>query len=201
MRGDKLIFLEKHALKAKTIFDRLQSDSRPKIIVVIGGGPGTGKSEIVYLTQELLLKTGVRSFSISLDDYYILPPEKRKDRKLADIGPAEIDWARVGSICRSFLGDKTTRLQEFDRFNQKFHSLRVKLDPPVLFIDGLYALYLKTITSLPCLGIYLEGTPLSTYQFRRLRGKENVDELTRKLIVLREFKEAKALKQLADVIL
>ena len=154
--NESLLFLKEHEEKAEKIISLI--DTYPTSLSVFGVS-GTGKSEVSWWISRKLYKKGISSHMVSLDRYYQTKvSERNKVRKETSvIGHLEMDWKRINA--------------EFWWF--------AKGGADVLIFDGLYAGYIERAD----LKICLDGDGDSTYEFRKLRGKENPDSDWRKYVV------------------
>jgi len=203
MIGDKILTNRNDYRKAKKILKHILN--RRRIVITVGGGSGTHKSELMEALQELLYEKNRLSLGISLDDYYRIHfnyrNEERKARGLKSVGPKEIDWGLIKNIINNFKKGKTIHMQVVNKYTNSF--MLQKIDSrgiDYLIIEGLYANYLKKI-GLSDIAVHLEGSPEDTLKFRLRRKKENEEDIFRKKIVEKEYKEVLKLKKYADIIL
>ncbi len=177
--NESLHFKEEHKFKAQWIKDEYRNEKWEKgnLIITIGGGPGTGKSEIAWWLARKLYRIGVCSHILSLDRFYKIPVcDRNKKRRITKIiGYKEMDWRRINKeIC-------------------EFRNNLVK----ILIVEGLYSGYIKDVD----LKVHLEGSMQDTYDFRKIRGKENPDSTWRKYVIRREYKSIEKIKDNANLII
>jgi uridine kinase len=209
MIGDRLIFESQHFDKSKTIIKHL-SEIYPKLnlpekfIITIGGTSGTGKTEISILLQEQLFEeSGIRSYVISLDDYYrtswLSRREKRIKKGIKSVGMKEINWSKVYNMIESYVSPvhKYFKVQRIHKYINDIEECKVKRKSiDALIIEGLYANYIEDSD----LAVYLEGSYKNTEKFRIKRNKEVRDNF-RLEILKKEQEEVKKTKVLSDLII
>ncbi len=169
---DKLVFKNEHYDKAWEIYSYLSTKlTFTHKQVGIFGCPGSGKSEISFILKEMVAKTGHACKIFHLDSYYKVPSEDRDAQRKLDgiIGVDEINWA--------MLLRNTT-----NNFNAHFK---------LIIVEGLYAAHTSTNHFL----VYVKGNEASTREFRIERGKENVEDEFRKVIIKKEIEEVEALRE------
>lgn len=207
MRGDKKIFLPIHYTKTDYILNIIATyinsvaDSN-NLVICLAGESGTGKTEIASLIQESIYKNLKKTTKvIHLDDYYKTHWGKREESRLKKgiscVGSKEISWVKLNKVVSRFRAkDKQNMVKQIHMFTNTIEYSIVdcrKLD--VVIIEGLYALYTKDYD----IGIYLEGTKKETYNFRKMRSKENPDNSFRKLVLTKESKQIKKSQSNADI--
>jgi len=203
MIGDKILTNRNDYRRAKKILKHILD--KHKIIITIGGGSGTRKTELMEALQELLYKKNKLSLGISLDDMYKIHfnfrNEERKAKGLKSVGIKEIDWSLVKNIIHRFKKGKKIYSQVINKYTNSIMLQEIDgrgID--YLIIEGLYANYLKKL-KLSDFAIHLEGTPKDTLKFRLRRKKEDEKDEFRKKVVEKEYKEVLKLKKYADYIL
>ena len=172
MHNDTFLFLKEHKVKATHIVDHFVERAIEKTpitydgIICIYGCSGTGKSEIAWNVSRILYKRGICSHIINLDRFYKIEAKDRNAwRKENDyVGHKEMDWDRVNA--------------EINRWTSHCYK--------VLIFEGLYASHISGMR------FFIEGTPESTKEFKKLRGKENEDDEWRKEVVRREYEDIMA---------
>ena len=191
MIGDKWVFTNRQKVIASRIAKKLIDMPTPEnglYTISIGGGSGTGKTEIARITQERLIADGIKSLVISLDDYYVVRPEDRNESRLRlgveCVGLDEIFWEKLYRIIEAFKGRMAFSLDEYNRFSRAYQQILFPIDKiDVLIIEGLYA---NNINS--DLNIHLDANPDLTFDFRQKRAKEcEVNDFRRK-VVEQEYK-------------
>jgi uridine kinase len=201
MIGDPLIIAESDYVRAQNIFDK----SKDNNIVLIGGGSGTKKSECAYAFQKILYDKKKSSFVVSLDDYYVthatIRNENRKKQGIDSVGLSEMDWHNLERIYEDFRDAKEIHFKRVHRFLDTVeYNVIDSEEIDFLIIEGLYANYLRKSYS-DNLSVYLEGNPVQTLEFRKLRGKENENDPFRERVVQKEYNVVVQLKRYADLIL
>jgi uridine kinase len=201
MIGDPLIISEEDYVRAKKAFEHIQDNN----IILVGGGSGTKKSEFSYALQRTLYDKKKSSFVVSLDDYYVthatIRTENRKKQGIDSVGISEIDWHSLERIYEDFRDAKEIHFKRVHRFLDTVeHNVIDGEEIDFLIIEGLYANYLRKSYS-DNLSVYLEGNPVQTLEFRKLRGKENENDPFRERVVQKEYNVVVQLKRYADLIL
>ena len=202
MIGDLLHVEQHHIEKAEFIVDKIMKHYHGKpMIISIGGGSGTGKTEI---TQEVHKKmyndSKYKLFSISNDDYYLTPPEERNKKREENniIGHKELNWNKINKLSEAFKNQSTAYIQEYHLYSNKFLHTEFNFSGvDWLIFEGLYAGFLKGVD----LYFYLDANYLQTYRFRKTRGKEDPDDNFRKRVLKIEGDEIRKTKDKADYII
>lgn len=213
MKGDIILFKPIHREKAEKLVEAISNkinrlyednniDSIKKLIIGMGGGAGTGKTEISYLLRELLYREGYRVQLIQLDDYYYTDFSERnnirKEKGINSVGIHEIDWELLNGIIQEYLCEELEEV-ESPIVNKFTNSTEILSWNPnnvdILMIEGLYALNIECSD----LKIYLEGSISETKDFRLERKKEEQNAF-RDEILVKEYSEVKKLKNNADII-
>ena len=169
---DNIIIQQQHKDKAKYIFKHIKN----KEIISIGGGSGTGKTEVALCLQDLFLKRKKKYQVISEDNFYNTHWRNRnRVRKLRGIiGLQEIAWEELETVIGVY-----RRLPCYDG----------------VIVEGLYTNYIHGKD----IGIFLEGTIKQTDKFRRLRKKEFQTKFRQQVLQV-EYKELNRTKALADIV-
>ena len=202
MVGDKLVFTYRQRLIARKIYESVMANEYSSIIC-IGGGSGTGKTEVSVIFQEMLFKQNLTSVKLSLDDYYYLEPNVRNERRankgISSVGINEINWDRVNSIKEAFSKHTGFTQQEYNKYlgNNQVNLYENSVDNPVnyLVIEGLYANYIKGDCN-----FYLDANPDMTLEWRMKRGKECETNEFRQRVVIKEYEEARSTLNNVDVV-
>lgn len=204
MIGDRLIFQDIHYRKAKTILPKvIAAFYHNRFVLCIGGGSGTGKTELAsLLQQDLWEQHKLRAKVVHLDDYYkTLWLERNKIRKqkgMKSVGLKEIDWKKVKKVVSVFKSKNkylyTQKIHKYTNSIEESKSDNRCID--ILIIDGLYANYLKEKSY----GVYLEGSIKDTDKFRKVRGKE-IQNAFRYKVLRKELRDGQLTKKYADLII
>lgn len=207
--GDIVIVRKDDYKKARYVLPYLLEEEmvNGKKLLLIGGHPGTGKTELQYALRYLLHEKGLLVQDISLDDYFKVLPENRttsrKKKGISSVGHREIDWVAVKDHVHGFYTTGGAEKYEYNIFTKQIELKTYDPDSlDVLIVEGLYALYLKKyFKGNRTLGLHIEATLNQTYKFRKKRDKENPDDKFRKIIVKKESEEVNRLKKYADIII
>ena len=70
----------------------------------------------------------------------------------------------------------------------------------LLIFEGIYSGYMRKF-DLGDLSVYLDASPSDTFEFRKIRKKENEEDSFRKEIVAKEHRVIVQLKKYADLII
>jgi len=205
MIGDPVFIKERHINNAKKINSKLPRGGDTKLIIVIFGPSGTGKTETCLCLQKELASRGKTSLPISLDDHYLILPSERSqwrmEKGINHVGVDEIDWEDVRRICYDFKKERDIKYKRTHKYCPEIeHGEISSKHIDYLIIEGLYGGWLKRF-NYGDLFVYLEGTPQQTLDFRKMRGKENEDDDFRKQIVQKECNVICQLKRYADEVM
>ena len=214
MVGDTLIFEDSQKLKVKKIlpfilkkWELTKYKNTRKIIITIGGRSGTSKTEIAHLIQKSLWETDkIRVKKLHLDNYYLTPFQSRNEirekRGIKSVGIKEINWYKLKQIIKTFKSNH--RKLYVQQIHKYLDSVEYIIAPnkniDILIIEGIFATYLRKF-KLSDLAIHLEGDDQQTYEFRKLRGKEDSDNLFRKHVLKKEAKDCERIKKYADILI
>ena len=161
------MFLPEHRTKAGLIVD-LFLENRVRSgyygVLNICGISGTGKTEIASDVHRELYLHGISSHIVNMDKFYRVNADVRNTwrKKTKTIGHEEMDWNKIEK-----------ELMIFDNN-----------DIQVLIFEGLYAGYVEGGIT-----FYIEGNIESTDEFRKLRGKEDEEDLWRQHVVAMEYSD------------
>ena len=196
MLGDKILFKDYHYKQASDVIDKVEENkNKKKIVCLIGGGAGTGKTETSILVQKTLYRYNFPSLLISLDDYYNTHWKERdtirKEKGIDSVGVSEIWWNVLEKTIKNYRWSNTLELLRVNKYSGLMETITTPSSVKLLIIEGLYAGYLKDKADI----FYnIEGSPKDTYEFRRERGKEDPDDIWRKQIIQKEYEEVERLK-------
>ena len=214
MVGDTLIFTDSQKIKVKKIipfilkkWHQTKNKKIRKIIITIGGQSGTSKTEIAHLIQKSLWETDkIRVKKLHLDNYYLTPFQTRdkirQKRGIKSVGVKEINWYKLKQICKTFKSNH--RKLYVQQIHKYLDSVEYIISPnraiDILLTEGIFSSYLRKF-KLSDFAIHLEGNDKQTYEFRKLRGKEDPDNLFRKHVLKKEAKDCEKLKKYADILI
>lgn len=202
MLGDKVIVQDIHRAKARLILPKVLKfqEKNNRFILAIAGQSGTGKTEIGSVLQELLFDYNIRVKCLHIDDYYLTHWESRNKQrqKTGVIGKEEINWKKLNKVIRDFKANKkklyVQRIHKYLNSIEHCISSGRKID--VLLIEGLYAGYCNADFK-----VYLDGQISDTYDFRKLRMKENPDNAFRQKVLEKESACVCQSKNLCDLVI
>jgi uridine kinase len=198
MLNDVVTIEKKHTNAAKTLFDRVMRDLKPKFIVAISGEVGTGKCEIAHELGRKLIESGLSVKLLHMDNYYHIPPlerqEWRKMNGLDKIGYDEYDWNTVNLNIDDFRMNHKSVMPVVDLFTQKVDQLHTDFKGiEILIIEGLYSIRINQSD----LRVFIELTYEDTWEEQETTHKEILDDF-RMEVLKHEHKAVQSLKKLAD---
>lgn len=212
MVGDTLIFLESQNKKVEQIiptilkkYKTIKKRKIKKMVVTISGKSGTSKTEITHLIQKALWEFNkIRVKKLHLDNYYLTPfqtrDEIRKKRGIKSVGIKEINWYKLKQIIKTFRSNH--RKLYVQQIHKYLDSVEYIISPnrqiDILVVEGIFATNLRK-HKLADIAIHLEGNDKQTYEFRKLRMKENPDDIFRQHVLKKEAKDCEKLKKFADI--
>ena len=174
MFNESLLFKEEHEVKAKKIMENLPEARQ---VICIAGISGSGKSEVAWWLARKLYRKNITSHIINLDRFYKVKVDDRTEHRIKTgvIGWQEMDWLKIN--------------QEVVNFHSCYDSF------DYLIVEGLYGGYVNS----GCFKVFLDAE--DTYEFRKLRGKENPDDNFRKFVLYQENYSVLKKKDEADLII
>ena len=202
MLNDLITVTPLHENAAKLILDRIleiRKDSpKDKMIVTISGEVGSGKSTVSVVLARILKRQAIRAKIIDLDDYYKIPPLKRREWRLKNginsIGYDEYDWARVKQNIKDFKENKTSAMPCVDLITGYVDELKTNFEGvDMLIINGLYSLKIEEAD----FKVFIELTYDETRDAQRYSQKENIDAY-RLQVLQREHEVVQSLKSNAE---
>jgi len=203
MIGDIVNIGEVHIKKAEFILPEIVGIfyKGTKLVVVVSGVSGTGKTEVTALLQRWLFERyRIRAKIIHLDDYYRSDFHSRNEvrRETGIIGKEEIDWKKLNRIINNFKSnEKKLYIQRIHRYLDSIeYTICLTKNIDIILVEGLYANYLEGKD----FGIYLDGNISDTYEFRKERAKENPDDEFRQYVLEKEYNCVVQSKRYANLI-
>jgi len=202
MLNDLITVTPRHENAAKLILDRIleiRKDSpKNKMIVTISGEVGSGKSTVSVVLARILKRQAIRSKIIDLDDYYKIPPLKRREWRLKNginsIGYDEYDWSRVKQNIGDFKENKTSSMPCVDLITGYVDELKTNFEGvDMLIINGLYSLKIEEAD----FKVFIELTYDETRDAQKYSQKENIDAY-RLQVLQREHEVVQSLKSNAE---
>lgn len=195
MIGDPILIDEHDKSFAQRFLNYIRIDSSyPHSIITIGGPSGSHKTEKAHALLRELNKSGFKVKVITQDDLYRISPLNRQSYReyhgIDCVGVDELDWNLVNCICQDYRMGFPVWMPRYDTCAEHFEWVNwASGDVDFLIIEGIYANFLKPrLDVTPRFSIFLNLTPEQTYQFRKIRAKENPDNAFRKAVVQKEYK-------------
>lgn len=190
-----------HVDAAFTILGKLLPilESKEKVIVAVSGEVASGKSPVSLCLGRQLKPKGYKAKLIDLDDFYRIPPLKRRkwreENGMEKVGIEEIDWALLNRVIKNFKESDFSRYPDVDLLTDKvdYHETDFK-EISVLIIHGLYSMHINHSD----LRVFMEMTWPETMDKQRESMKEVIDDFRLK-VLKREQEVVKDLKQNADM--
>ena len=142
MPGDKIEIGESHIAKARTIFPALVDNIKKcatknpahRVTVCVCGGSGVGKSEIASILSYMLSSAGIKSYTLSGDNYpHRIPMYNDAERLhvfreggmrgLADAGISDKDvFAKISELQKAEDDANEAHLSEYDWFKHYLNA-------------------------------------------------------------------------------
>ena len=198
MLNDLITITPRHENAARLILDKIleQQAEQPKdkSIITISGEVGSGKSTISIVLGRMLKKHKIRSKIIDLDDYYKIPPLKRREWRLKhgldSIGYEEYDWDKLERNISDFYKNEKSLMPCVDLITGYVDKLTTDFSGiDILIVNGLYSLKIENAD----LKVFIEQTYDETRDAQRYSQKENLDAY-RLDVLKREHEVVKSLK-------
>jgi uridine kinase len=207
MNGDKLIIREDFRRVAKEIVTLLLEDIRQKktrYTISIAGESGSGKSVTGLALADELLKYGIRSVVLSLDDYFVLPPRSNDEKRRMDpgwLGPhVEVHMDVLDQNLKDAIQGKTEITKPLVDYNaNRIGEETIDLVGINLIIaEGTYTSLLKNVDTR--IFITRDWTDTLDDRYKRNRGNEAGDPFIEGVLAV-EHKIIAGQKQLADILI
>ena len=200
MLGDILLVTQKHKKIAALIVDYSLKLKKKKLTIAIGGESGSGKSEVGHMIGKYFKVMGTLAKILHTDDYYLLPPIKRKiwrqKEGISKIGVSEYDWAKIDNTISKFRNNEECVMPCIDLLTDQVDQLHTNFNGiEVLILEGLYSL--KADTDIRA---FIDLTYHDTKEVQISRGKEPQTGF-RLEVLKREHIVVQSLKPLANIII
>lgn len=200
MLGDILLVTDKHKKIAALIVDFSLKLKKKKLTIAVGGESGSGKSEVAHMIGKYFKVRGVLAKILHTDDYYLLPPLKRriwrKKEGVEKIGFSEYDWVKIDNTISKFKENKKCIMPCIDLLTDQVDQLHTDFNGiEVLILDGLFSL--KANVDIRC---FIDLTYHETKEAQIIRGKEPQTGF-RLEVLEREHEVVQSLKPLANIII
>lgn len=205
MFGDKIIIKKDHEAVARCLADMLEKDinkTAGRYVVTVAGESGSGKTGIAHETVSNLNAKGIKTILIQQDDYFIHPPktnQKLRREGRTEIGLSEVNVALLQDHVIKFRDPLTTRLRKpLVIYEEDLIETEVVPCEGVraMVVEGTYVSLLDGANK----KIFLTKTHKRTLANRLLRGREEVDAFTKKILDI-EHRIISRHKKMADIII
>jgi len=200
MLGDILLVTGKHKKIATLIVEYSLKLKKKKLTIAVGGESGSGKSEVAHMIGKYFKARGVLAKILHTDDYYLLPPLKRriwrKKEGVKKIGLSEYDWTKIDNTISKFRDNKECIMPCIDLLTDQVDQLHTNFNGiGVLVLDGLYSI--KADVDIRA---FIDLTYHDTKEAQIIRGKEPQTGF-RLEVLKREHEVVQSLKPLANIII
>jgi uridine kinase len=194
MQNDRITVTPKHIEAANVVVDAIIGTIGTKYIIAIGGEVGSGKSTLAFAIAHRLRKENIKSKIIDLDDFYTIPPDRRKawrrEHGIERVGPGEYDWELINRVIGDFQQGMETIMPSVDLITGQVDRIHTSFEGiPMAIFNGLYATMLWQAD----FKVFLELTYRETLEAQLFGQKEEMTNF-RKQILEREHKMVQALK-------
>lgn len=187
MIGDEIIIKEEYHQTAKILIPpiilKLQNSGKNKIVVIVGGESGSGKSVTAICLKIQLSLIGINACIFHQDDYFIYPPKEN-----AIIRKKDIHWVGINEVNIDLLeqhiqkfrqGEKHISKPVIDYKLDKIFSESINFESStILIVEGTYAMLLDNADYY----IFIEKNYLETLDQRKNRGRDIVDEYSNTIL-------------------
>ncbi len=214
MPGDKVEIGESHIMKAGVIFPRLielmkeeAAKGKEKIVICVCGGSGVGKSEIASILSYYLTNAGIKSYTLSGDNYPRRIPMHNDAERLRVYeeqgreglekylgSDLEIDFSEIEKIALDFKeGKDVIALKRMGRKEDEIWYDDVDFsDTDVLVIEWTHGNSdnYKGVD----IPILLNSTPKETLEHRRSRNRDGATDSPFTMMVL-EIEQGQIMRQ------
>lgn len=137
MPGDKVEIGEGHIAKANVIFplllEEIKKGNKEKVVICVCGGSGVGKSEIASLLSFYLSDIGVKSYTLSGDNY---------PHRIPKYNDAERLHVFRESAIRGMIGEGEFSAERFAKIHE-YQVAGTDADPGHVCVDAWYESYLR----------------------------------------------------------
>ena len=166
--GDRL-----SRLLASMVIDRLVLPQSRRVVMVVAGESGSGKSTTATALGRELGYAGIPAVVIHQDDYFIRPPRTNHEYRLVDlgnVGPHEVNLGLLQSHVDAFLaGESGVEAPAVDYPGNRFVTRRLDFSgAAALIVEGTYVFRLRGVD----VRIFLDATYEDTRERRRARNRD-----------------------------
>jgi len=198
MQGDILFINDKHIKAAEFIFEKIESQRKPKYMIAISGEVESGKSEIAHLIGRKFRDKNIRTKVLNMDNFYKIPPEERrawrKKHGVEKIGPLEYDWVVIDKVLNDFINDRQSEIPFADLITRRIDTLITDFKGvDILILNGLYSILTKGTD----FRIFIEVPYTKTMDKQRESGNEELDQWRQKVLE-QEHKVVQSIRHEAD---
>jgi uridine kinase len=186
MIGDNIIIEEEFHETAKTLLPfilKLKESGKNKIVVIVAGESGSGKSVTAICLKIQLGFSNVNASILHQDDYFKYPPKENALKRKQDIG-----WVGTGEVRIDLLeehinkfqfGEKQITKPIIDYKSDTVLSENINYESSdVLIVEGTYTMLIQNADYY----IFIEKNYLETLEQRKTRGRDIVDEYSNKIL-------------------
>jgi uridine kinase len=187
MIGDKINLLPEYFVTAKAIVEKIDPKifEKDKIIFLIGGESGSGKSVLTTCLLNELKNINIKSQIIQLDDYFKLPPKTNHKARLENISRVGLEEVNMEKL-QNNLNEFKNSFQKIEkpisdyRKNTLSNECLDMSHTKVLLVEGTYSLYLEGGD----FRIFIDRNFIDTRPSRIQRGREEVTEFSERVLFL-----------------
>jgi uridine kinase len=148
-----------------------------KIVVVICGESGSGKTVTAHCLQHVLEQEGVYSALLHMDDYFFLPPQSNHENRLKsleNVGYHEVNLDLIDAHIAAFKNG----VNRFEKPLVDYHNNTIGTEvievqaAQILLVEGTYTFRLKKAD----FKVFMSRNYIQTEEKRRLRNRGNEAE-------------------------
>jgi len=179
-------------------------------LILVAGASGCGKSTIINILQEYMLKKGLKTYGLSLDQFYksLIPGDTTHNWD----EPNAIDWELLVKIIKQMKENEgCVKIPHYDYITHQridnAENIIIEKDT-IVIIEGIFTFCNEDLIKLGDLKLFIEADPINTCLIRRYkrdineRGRDGTSILKQYLSqVLPGYKKyIKSTKKYADII-
>ena len=158
---------------ASMVIERLALPQSRRVVMVVAGESGSGKSTTATALGRELGHAGIPAVVIHQDDYFIRPPRTNHEHRLVDlgnVGPHEVNLDLLQSHVDAFLAcEFGVDAPAVDYPGNRFVTRRLDFSgAAALIVEGTYVFRLRGVD----VRIFLDATYEDTRERRRARNRD-----------------------------